>query len=305
MDKVLIIGGCGFIGSRLYQFLLRQGMEVVSVDLEWFGKYAPLTNYQQDYKTLTPEFLAQFKTVILLAGHSSVKMCVGNLTGCFNNNVVNFLGLLNKLKKEQRFIYASSSSIYGGIGDELQAVEESSPKYRALNYYDLSKYEIDNYAKIYDKVEYYGLRFGTVGGFSLNFRDDIMINAMYRSSTLEHVIRISNPKIHRPLLGLNDLCLAVLTIIKNGEFSKRGIYNLASFNSTVEAIGKEVADVLSVPLVTSEDKPNIYDFTISTQAFCSNFNFAFRDTILSILSEIQRGQAHVTFTNRNTPITYG
>jgi len=303
MEKVLIIGGCGYIGTRLNHVLTQQGFDTLSVDLQWFGNHAVFANQLTDYADLTPEFLAQFSSVILLAGHSSVKMCVDNLRSCFNNNVVNFISLLGKLRKEQKLIYASSSSIYGGLRD-IEMTEDST-EYRALNYYDLSKYEIDSYAKLSTNIQYYGLRFGTVNGYSLNFRDDIMLNAMYRTSIQEGVIKVSNVKIRRPILGLNDLCNAIVAIIRDGDYSKRGIYNLASFNAPVEVIGNMAADFLSSRVIVTEDRPNAYDFTISTKAFARAFNFEFKDTINSILTEISRGQAQLTLTNRNTPVKYG
>lgn len=302
MDKVLIIGGCGYIGTRLFKHLTSIGYEVASWDLEWFGKHGAYENTQRDFSTLAPEYLWQFSAVVLLAAHSSVKMCEKNQNSCFNNNVRNFLSLMSKLKKGQKFIYASSSSIYGGLS--VREMNEYTNEYRALNYYDLSKYEIDSYAKLSTDVEYYGLRFGTVNGFSLNFRDDVMLNAMYRTSIKENVVNISNPDIYRPILGLTDLCHAVSVIIKDGDFSKRGIYNLASFNSQVKDIGAKAAEILGVRLNTMEDRPNAYNFTISTQLFTDIFGYKFKETIDSILHEIMRGQALLNFTNRNTPQKY-
>jgi UDP-glucose 4-epimerase len=303
MEKVLIIGGCGYIGSRLYQFLLQQGMDIQSVDFQWFGQFSNFTNQPSDFRHLSKEYLKLFDVVVLLAGHSSVQMCVGNMISCFENNVRNFLTLLEKLSPKQKFIYASSSSIYGGINDEY--VSEDCPKYRALNFYDLSKYEIDKYVVLHDSLEYYGLRFGTVNGFSPNFRDDIMINAMYKTAVCDQVVRIRSPKLFRPILGLSDLCQAVLSIIRHGNMSKRGIFNLASFNSTVGEIGKSVSHHLEVALEEQTSTPNAYDFTISCEKFIKTFDFKFESTVENILNEILRSQSQINFTNRKTAIKYG
>jgi nucleoside-diphosphate-sugar epimerase len=303
MEKVLLIGGCGYIGTRLYQTLSHQGYEVASVDLEWFGKHAAMPNWNTDFATLTQPYLLQFPTIVLLAGHSSVKMCENNLKSTFSNNVANFIDLLPKLRPEQKFIYASSSSIYGGLDN--QSMPESFPSYRALNYYDLSKYEIDSYAKLSSHVQYYGLRFGTVNGYSLNFRDDIMLNAMFKSSKTNGFVSMSNPDIFRPILGISDLCNAVLRIMREGSFDKRGVYNLASFTLTVKDIATKAADILGVPLVTNPDRPNAYNFGIDTKKFQEAFGFQFNETIESILHEIGRGQGQITYTNRNLSMKYG
>ena len=302
MSKILVIGGCGYIGTRLCQSLHLQGADVTSMDLCWFGRYSSIENISQDYRDITKEHLSLFSTVILLAGHSSVKMCESNMIDSFNNNVRNFVSLLSKLKKGQKFIYASSSSIYGGLDNKM--MEESTNLYRALNFYDLSKYEIDCYAKLYPDIEYYGLRFGTVNGFSVNFRDEIMLNSMFSSHYKQGAINYSNPHIRRPILGLSDLCKAVSFIIKDGDFSKRGIYNLASINMTVNEIAKKASEVLGSQLIKGEDRPNAYDFTINTNLFERTFDFKFVDDISSILAEISRGQGQIVYSNRNSPQKY-
>lgn len=302
MEKVLIIGGCGYIGTRLNYFLTSKGFNTASVDLEWFGRYGSFENSEQDFKFLPKEYLAQFPVVILLAGHSSVKMCEDNMKSCFSNNVSNFIGLISKLDKHQKFIYASSSSIYGGLENKMMS--ESSNQYQAFHFYDLSKYEIDSYSKLSKDVEYYGLRFGTVNGFSYNFRSDIMLNSMFTSASASGDIFYSNPNILRPILAMSDLCDAVYSIIRNGEFSKRGIYNLASFNSTVKEIATEASNIMGSRLVKKEDSVNPYDFSINTDLFTSTFNFKFTGSVASILNELLRGREQINPTNRNKAIKY-
>ena len=97
MSKILLIGGNGYIGSRL-----QQSLDVDVVDTNWFNDEGS----GEDFKDLTSKHYDDYDTVILLAGHSSVKMSEGNLNSCFNNNVRNFIDLIEKLDG-QRLIYAS------------------------------------------------------------------------------------------------------------------------------------------------------------------------------------------------------
>ena len=115
MDKVLIIGGNGYIGTRLHEYLSIDDVEDIDlIDTCWFGKVIEDT-IVADYKTMSKEFYSEYDTIILLAGHSSVKMSEAGSNSCFNNNVKNFIELLDKLTT-QKFIYASSSSVYGSVG---------------------------------------------------------------------------------------------------------------------------------------------------------------------------------------------
>jgi len=297
MNKTLIIGGCGYIGSRLFNYLKQKQYEVVSLDLELFGN-PNIQNTKENYKDLTKEDVARFDNVILLAGHSSVKMCESNMIGCFRNNVQYFVELLSKISKNQKFIYASSSSVYGNVNRNI--VTEECEEYVAGSFYDLSKAEIDHYVKIFDEVNYYGLRFGTVNGFSPNTRNDVMINAMVSSAIANREIKVFNPMIRRPILYINDLCRAVETIILEGNYSNRGLYNLASFNSTADIIGRktsEVFDDVKLSVIDREPTPEeninkklnskVYDFAISSDKFISTFNFKFEGTIKDIAIELK------------------
>ena len=102
MNKTLIIGSGVYIGSRLSKEIRADG-----VDINWFKKGSK----DVDFKDLTRDYYSQYDNIILLAGHSSVKMSEGGLNSCFNNNVRNFIDLREKLDK-QKLIYASSSSVY-------------------------------------------------------------------------------------------------------------------------------------------------------------------------------------------------
>jgi len=297
MKKTLIIGGCGYIGSRLFNFLKQKDYDVTSFDLELFGN-PNIPNTKANYDVLTKEDIARFDNVILLAGHSSVKMCESNMIGCFRNNVQYFVQLLSKISKNQKFIYASSSSVYGNVNRNI--VTEECQEYVAGSFYDLSKAEIDYYAKLFDEVNYYGLRFGTVNGFSPNTRNDVMINAMVSSAIVNKEIKVFNPIIRRPILYINDLCRAVETIILEGNYSNRGLYNLASFNSTVDIIGRKTSEVFNdvkLSVIDREPTPEeninkklnskVYDFAISSDKFISTFNFKFEGTIKDIATELK------------------
>jgi nucleoside-diphosphate-sugar epimerase len=295
MKNVLIIGGCGYVGSQLFSYLKANSYNTTSVDLELFNN-PNIPNIKENFNNLSIDFLSQFTDIILLAGHSSVKMCESNMIGCFKNNVDYFVNLLPKISKNQKLIYASSSSVYGNINRNI--VDEECQEYLAGSFYDLSKSEIDHYARLFNDVEYYGLRFGTVNGFSPNIRNDVMINAMTNSARKQKEVNISNPMVKRPILDIKDLCRAVECIINNGTFDVRGIYNLASFNSNVETIGRQVADILSAKVnfidknpcstkdLNEKNIPKVYDFAISSNKFMSTFNFEFNGTIESITRDL-------------------
>lgn len=303
MKKILVIGGNGYIGNRLindYSNLY----DITSVDTCWFTSPI-ISTIKQDYNTLSIEFLSQFDVVILLAAHSSVKMCEGAITSAFNNNVSNFINLISKLNSKQKLIYASSSSVYGDVG--TKTVTESYNDFVPHNHYDITKHINDLYAPRFD-VQYYGLRFGTVNGYSPVVRNDVMINSMVYNGKTNGEIKLYIKDIIRPILGIGDLSKAIRVIIDSDK-DNRGIYNLASFNSTAEFIANGVSKVINIPVVEYKTDPtNItnaklqtkcYNFSIDCDKFKRTFKFEFTDTVESITQELVENFSSIMFTTRN------
>jgi nucleoside-diphosphate-sugar epimerase len=282
MKNVLIIGGNGYVGSRLRQ-VLAQIYTVESVDCCWYNYDE--TSKRTDYHKLTADYLAKFDAVVLLAGHSSVASCVGPIQDPWLNNVTNFTDLVAKLSwKDIPLIYASSASVYGNSLPG-QLFTETNRRFIPVNNYDITKYTLDLEARvaISNGQPVMGLRFGTVNGWAPNLRADVMINAMYDSASTQGKITVFNKHINRALLGIEDLCRGIARCI---EQPVSGIYNMASFNSSVGDIAGAVAEQLNVPVVDKGVTANAYDFGLDTTLFQQTFGFTFTETPATIVDSL-------------------
>jgi UDP-glucose 4-epimerase len=290
MKNILIIGGNGYVGSRLRQ-VLAQIYAVDSIDCCWYN-HDECSN-RTDYYKLTAASLSQYDTVVLLAGHSSVASCIGDIQSPWLNNVTNFTELVKKLGTHQTLIYASSASVYGNSLPGEQHSEEIK-RFIPVNNYDITKYTLDLEAElaIGRGHRIIGLRFGTVNGWAPNLRTDVMINAMYASAKSQGKITVTNKHINRALLGIEDLCSGIGQCI---EQPVAGIYNMASFNATVEYIAGTVAEKLNVPLVDRGTTANAYDFELDTTLFQQTFGFTFTETPSTIVDSLIKkyDQSHI------------
>jgi len=291
MKNILIIGGNGYVGSRLRQ-ILDQSYRVKSVDCCWYNHDEQ--SQRIDYHKLTVDYLTKFDAVVLLAGHGSVASCNGAIQGPWLNNVTNFTDLAAKLSwKNIPLIYASSASVYGNSLPG-QLFVESNKRFIPVNNYDITKYTLDLEAHIAinQGQMIMGLRFGTVNGWAPNLRADVMINAMYDSARTHGKITVTNKHINRALLGIEDLCSGIVHCI---EQPVSGIYNMASFNSSVGDIASAVATQLNVPLVDKGNTANAYDFGLDTTLFEQTFGFTFTETPATIVDSLIKKyeQAHV------------
>jgi len=295
--KILIIGGEGYIGTQLLDYLNSSDKYLtsitcldISINSNNVKELENVIYIKGKYQDMSKDWFADFTDIILLAGQSSCGNS-NNLLNVIDNNIRNFAKLLENLGDNQKLIYASSSSVYGNTNNNV--VNEESSYYEPYNYYDWSKNTIDQLATLSGK-HYYGLRFGTVNGFSRNLRNDIMINSMCYNAKINGYIYVHNGNVNRPILGINDLTKAILTIINNGTLDKAGIYNLNSLNSNVTNIANTVANICKVPCKNIEDNKDLnfklqnksYDFKISSDKFIKTFNFVFEENINSITNDI-------------------
>lgn len=267
-----MIGGNGYVGQRSLSYL-KQYFEIDS-----YGSKA------DDYNLLTKEEIRQYSHIIILAGHTSVKMCEGELKGVWNNNVRNFYNLVEKTNKDQKIIYASSGSVYGNKINSVECVEHMCT-YEFMNNYDLTKMSLDSLAKsmMHDGKSIAGLRFGAVCGSSPVFRTDIMINSMTNSAIKNGYIEVMNKQVNRPILGLKDLSRALKRIIESDFIS--GIYNLASFNTNVDQISKIISNITKVEIIDKGECVT-YDFSLNTDKFSKYYDFTFNETPETITHEI-------------------
>lgn len=278
--SVLLIGGAGYVGSALHPYLVERGLHVDTVDLCWFGS-ARSDNLCVDYATLDRNFFRRYETIILLAGHSSVAMCQREPERALANNVANFADLVAKLER-QRLIYASSISVYGAQAAALEFAEDA-PLPEPVSHYDFHKQAIDHCARL-SGARCYGLRFGTVNGPAPSMRVDIMLNKMVHAARQRRRIEFCNPAIYRPVLGLSDLCRAIVAVIEGD--AEPGVFNLASFNATVGEMVAETAATVGVPAVAIADTPGAYDVRVSTRKFEKALGFLFQDSVSAILKDL-------------------
>ena len=279
--KILILGGNGYIGSRLYDHLISLKYDITNIDLCWFGKIYENT-IQENYNNLTKEFINKFSHIILLAAHSSVGMCTHSLLPCFDNNVMNFIKLIEKLNDDQILLYSSSAAVYG---NNKKLVDESYPIGDGINYYDYTKICNENIIKLYPNKKIIGLRFGSVGGFSKNFRGENLLNSISMSSLRYNKITITNPDNYRSVLGIQDLCRAFSTILDKDTITHK-VYNVTSINSKIIEFAQSIKNITNCELIINDQFPTNYSFNCDNSLFENEYNFKFQDTIETIYTDV-------------------
>lgn len=117
--KILITGGCGYVGSVLIPKLLIQGHKVINIDTQWFGNYLEkhlnLKNYKKDVREIKSKDLKNIDSIIHLASIANDPMVELDQGLSWEVSCLGTLQLLNYAieNKVKKIIYASSGSVYG------------------------------------------------------------------------------------------------------------------------------------------------------------------------------------------------
>lgn len=160
--SILLIGGCGYVGSYLYECLVEAGCKPIVCDKLIKSNPLAIPVVQKDYAALESEELALYDAIIWFAGHSSVQLALADPDGALANNCLNLYNLAKKLKPTTKLIYASSGSPYSKIGTISSASRESDlVQIPVQNAYDISKFAFDYLAQNF-LSNFYALRMGTV-----------------------------------------------------------------------------------------------------------------------------------------------
>lgn len=266
-QTILLIGGCGYVGSYLFQRLLAHGYGVSVCDRLVRGNPLALPIKALDYNDLTPESLAPFDAVLWFAGHSSVGQSITDPQGAIANNCLNLFSLAKKLPTKTRLIYASTASLYPLDKAGAPISEASLIRIPAQNAYDISKFAFDYLAEHF-LDRFHGLRMGTVSGYSPNLRPELIFNAMNLSAVKTGAVRVKNANAYRTILFLSDLWTLVEHLIRHDAPS--GFYNAGSITASIGEFGQQIAKAWGATVIDEGETPT-YSFKLDcskAEALC-------------------------------------
>lgn len=174
--RILVTGGAGFIGSHICDKLIELGHKVVCIDNLSSGRLENIqsllsnsnfTLYIEDLKDIDADHEAfTVDAICHQAARGSVPLSMISPELYQRNNVEAFFNLINiaKVKQIKRFVYASSSSVYG---DNTVSPKVESNIGNALSPYAVTKQINELYANVFSKcygIETIGLRYFNVFG---------------------------------------------------------------------------------------------------------------------------------------------
>ena len=295
--KVLLAGGAGYIGTEFVDMLLERGHTVDVYDMCMFGNAVneKANVIKKDIFEITDNEIKTYDAVVFLAGLSNDPMANFSPSMNFieNTSVPIYLAFLCKKNNIEKFVFASSCSVYGFTDNKpMTELDYPKPQYA----YGISKLAAET--TIINMADYtfrpICFRKGTVGGYSKRMRFDLVVNAMTKSAITTNTINVNNPNIWRPLVDVRDVCTAYTKAVEC-DTSISGIYNLTQGNYTIGELASLVQEALqdhgySADIITN-NTDDIRNYKATNDKAKEDLDFKAlyspKDTVYSILEHIE------------------
>jgi len=248
--RILVTGGCGFIGSHLVEELIKQGHWVVVVDNLSTGKKENLNPkarfYQIDIQD--PEIPQIFQkekpeVVFHFAAQIDVRKSVKDPMSDAKVNILGSLNLLGNCKKYKvkKFIFASSVGVYGE--PKTLPVKENHPL-NPIAPYPVTKLAIEKYLNYFQTqgLDFLSLRYSNIYGPRQSSGGEGGVVAIFIDKILkgERPIIFGNGKQTRDFLYVDDAVKAAILALNAPSSS---IYNVGTnkeitINDLLELLSK-------------------------------------------------------------------
>lgn len=306
---ILITGGAGYIGSILIRQLLERGYEVKVFDKFLFGKNSISDlNKNNNFSFIEGdvghieklvEAIKGIDVVVHLAEIVGDPACAIDPQKTQQANYLSTISLVNACKYFQinRFIYASSCSVYGTSKNNTLSHETS--EVNPVSLYAKMKTETEkviiNLAD--DIFSPTILRFATVFGVSPRMRFDLVINNLTVRAVKEGKITIFGGDQWRPFIHVSDVANAIISTIEAPlEKIKGEIFNVGSNdnNFTINQIGNLIKEIVPTAEIIIENKEvDKRNYCVDFSKIKNNLDFQTKITlpegIKGIITEIDAG----------------
>ena len=306
--KVLLIGGEGYIGKVVSNFLLKKNMNIISYDNliyyenknEYINKnkisyleYGDLSNLDK-----MTNILDHIDYVVVLAGlvGDPITKKYESLSKIINeDNIINFVNRF-AFKNFKKFIFISTCSNYGLINEDQIADENFELK--PLSLYSKSKVKIENYL-INNNFNFQPtiLRFATAFGLSERMRFDLTVNEFTADLFLKKSIDVYDQDTWRPYCHVKDFARLIYMIIEsdiskvgNQVFNAGTNINNASKKDIVKIIQKKIPNTKVNYVKNGTDKRNYkVDFSKIKNELNYQPNYSIEDGIDEIIQAFKNG----------------
>jgi len=311
MSNIFITGGAGYVGSMLVPKLLKLNHKVTVFDLMIYGD--KVLDDHKNLKKILGDIRNQNLLKESLKGHDVVihLACISNdpsyelnpsLGKSINFDAFEPLVKISRENNVQKFIYASSSSVYG-IKKEKNVTEDM--KLEPLTDYSRFKGECEKILNSYKSDDFITttIRPSTVCGYGKRQRLDLVVNILTNHAYHNRVIKVFGGDQLRPNLHINDMIESYIVVLNapsqkiNGE-----IFNVGFKNQSVNNLANDVKIIIGedVKIINTKSDDN-RSYHVSSEKIKKILNFqttyTVKDAVFDLKNAFEKKILINTFTD--------
>lgn len=252
--KILITGGCGFVGTVLTEQLLHDGHQITVVDTQWFGNHLKphpqLLILKQDSRVVDNIPLMGVEAIIHLANIANDPGVEMNPTLSWEVNVLASQQLADRAVRAgvKQFIFASSGSVYG-VKDDPQVTEDL--ELVPISAYNKTKMVTERVLLSYaDRMQIHCIRPATVCGYSPRMRLDVSVNMLTMQALKNGKMTVFGGDQTRPNIHIDDMVRVYQHFLGKPDLPS-GCYNAGFENISILDIAHKVAATVPAEIVVS------------------------------------------------------
>lgn len=241
MQKVLVVGGAGYIGGLTTDVIKANGYEVAVYDnLLYEDRYLKDIPFIYGDIRDTDKLIAvaeQYDCIVLAAA------LVGDPACSVDNDMTEELNyrcikrFTDRISSKKRLIFLSTCSVYGAQEGILNETSPTNP----LSSYASTKLRAEKH--ILDKGGIV-FRLGTVFGLGDTYsriRLDLVVNVLTLKAVKYSKITVSGGDQWRPIIAVRDIARYINEAVGNNV---TGIFNLSYKNTTIRELGNEICNLI-------------------------------------------------------------
>lgn len=301
--RIFITGGAGYVGAMLVPRLLSLGHSVTVLDLMLYGE--DVIDAHPNLQMIKADLRDDRALAKVIPGHDTVihLACISNdpsfelnpnLGRSINLDAFRPLVEISRSAGVRRFIYASSSSVYG-VKDEPNVTEDM--ELEPLTDYSRFKADCEKILAEYQSPTFttVTIRPATVCGYSRRQRLDVVVNILSNLAFHNRKISIFGGKQLRPNIHIDDMVDAYVSLLNAPDHLIAGqIFNAGYENQSVEELALLVREVMGedVELIQTPTDDN-RSYHISSARIKETLGFSpkrsIRDAIVDMKRAFEKG----------------
>ena len=275
VKRVLVVGGAGYLGSVLCKKLLDKGYSVRVLDNLTYGNDGIKNIYGHPNFEFVFGDMRNIQTVVNATKDVDAVIHLAAIVGDPASALdpqktveVNYLSTklladICKYSQINRFIFASTCSVYGASKDEK--LTETSKTNPVSLYAEMKLKSEEGILKLVDdNFSPTIFRMGTLHGLSPRMRFDLVVNILTAKAFYEHKIDIFGGEQWRPLINVGDAADAYIKCLETPINKVKGeVFNIGADNFKIKDIGEAVGTIIPETKVNVDSSGDIRNYNVS------------------------------------------